>query len=131
MKKFLIYFPKSISGLFLSILGYLNFILSNILLLDFKHELSVIILGTSKIKQSYYMTIHELGFLFGFFVYLFEFILWIIIFKKEYEKYAIIENPQKNSSSIKNSFIYLGLILYLLEFIFSILIQILYIIRGF
>ena len=131
MKKFLIYFPKSISGLFLSILGYLNFILSNILLLDFKHELSVILLGTSKIKQSYYMTIHELGFLFVFFIYLFEFILWVIIFKKEYKKYAIVENHQLNSSSIKNSFIYLGLILYLLEFIFSILIQILYIIRGF
>ena len=131
MKKFLIYFPKSISGLFLSILGYLNFILSNFILFIFSKELSTILFGTPYVRKNGFPYLSEYvnGFYSGLAIYFIEFIIFLFIYLKEYKIYS--KNIDSNNISIlRKILVSLGGILFIIEFIFAFLIQLCYYTRG-
>ena len=131
MKKFLIYFPKSISGLFLSILGYLNFIFSNFLLLMFTKELSTILFGTPYVRKNGFPYLSEYinGFYSGLAIYFIEFIIFLFIYLKEYKIYSK-NNNSNNISIFRKILVSLGGILFIMEFIFAFLIQLCYYARG-
>ena len=131
MKKFLIYFPKSISGLFLSILGYLNFILTTIFLLVAHYEIAVIILGKSYTQPECWPNISFInqGLLVGLTIYLMEFIFFLFIYIKEF-KTLNPDSSQNKISLIRKLFVLLGGILFIFYFIFAIIIQLCYFIRG-
>ena len=131
MKKFLIYFPKSISGLFLSILGYLNFILSNFILFIFSKELSTILFGTPYVRKNGFPYLSEYvnGFYSGLAIYFIECIIFLFIYLKEYKIYS--KNIDSNNTSIlRKILVSLGGILFIIEFIFAFLIQLCYYARG-
>lgn len=131
MKKFLIYFPKSISGLFLSILGYLNFILSNFILFIFSKELSTILFGTPYVRKNGFPYLSEYvnGFYSGLAIYFIECIIFLFIYLKEYKIYS--KNIDSNNISIlRKILVSLGGILFIIEFIFAFLIQLCYYARG-
>ncbi len=131
MKKILIYFPKSISGLFLSILGYLNFILSNFILFIFSKELSTILFGTPYVRKNGFPYLSEYvnGFYSGLAIYFIEFIIFLFIYLKEYKIYS--KNIDSNNISIlRKILVSLGGILFIIEFIFAFLIQLCYYTRG-
>lgn len=127
MKKHLESFNRSLSMTNLSILGYLNFIVSNMLLWG-SDGISAILFNKLPASSAFSLTEYNAGYSFGFFIYFIELIVISIIYKFESKKQKLSTSSQ-SSTRLKNILLYMGLLLFWIEFLFATILQIMYIIR--
>lgn len=123
MKKFLIYFPKSLSGFVFTILNYINFLIFNIYLFLTFDIVKIIFQGNtslSKENKFFYLSEFTDGYAFGIIIYIIELIIFLILFLQEQKKL----NPENiTSSTIKSIFVYSGIILFIIEFLILTIIE--------
>ena len=123
MKKFLIYFPKSLSGFVFTILNYINFLIFNIYLFLTFDIVKIIFQGNtslSKENEFFYLSEFTDGYAFGIIIYIIELIIFLILFLQEQKKL----NPENITySTIKSIFVYSGIILFIIEFLILTIIE--------
>lgn len=126
MKKSLKNFNNSLSILNLSILGYLNFLLSNLLLVGSNGISTILFNKPIPTQHGFNLAEYNAGYTFGVFIYLIELIMTLVIYKYENKKSNFSTNSQSNTM-LKLIFLYIGLLFFMIEFLFATIVQIIYI----
>ena len=129
MKKILIYFPKSLSGLVFTILNYVNFLVFNIYLFLTSDIVKTIFQGKTtlpKENEFFYLSEFTDGYVFGIIIYIIELIIFLILFLQEQKK---LNTENITSSTIKSIFVYSGIMLFIIEFLILTIIESQYILN--